>query len=135
MFDLNEAAAYYRRQGAPSDQNALRNFLREIQDAHGGHIPREILPEAAGFLGVKESFLLALIRRTPSLHLSDRHVLELCSKCAARFLPVVEGRTDITVKLVPCLRQCAKGPNLRWDGTLYNHADEALLRKLLDSQI
>ncbi len=128
MFDLTEAAEYHRRQGAPGDQNALRNFLRELQEAHDGRIPQGLLPEAARLLGTKESFLLAVVKRTPSLRLSDTHVLELCSKCAARFLPLVSG--NVTVKLVPCLRQCGKGPNLRWDGKLYSHADEALLREL-----
>jgi len=28
---------------------------------------------------------------------------------------------------------CGKGPNLKWDGTLYNGADEALIRKLVES--
>ena len=30
-FDLKEAIDYYRRQGAPGDQNALRNLLAEVQ--------------------------------------------------------------------------------------------------------
>jgi hypothetical protein len=29
------------------------------------------------------------------------------------------------------MRQCGKGPNIRWDGQLYNGADEALLRRLV----
>ena len=35
-FDLEEAIGYYKRQGAPRDQNALVNCLREVQDHHGG---------------------------------------------------------------------------------------------------
>ena len=46
-FVLTEAIDYYRRQGAPGDQNALRNLLTEIQDAHGGSIPAGILPRTA----------------------------------------------------------------------------------------
>ena len=30
-WDLEEAAAYYGKQGAPGDQNAVINLLREIQ--------------------------------------------------------------------------------------------------------
>ena len=56
---MDEIIEYYRRQGAPGDQNALRNLLTEIQDAHGGSIPAGILPQTAEALGVKESFLLA----------------------------------------------------------------------------
>ncbi len=41
---------------------------------------------------------------------------------------------DVTIRQVPCMRQCGKGPNLRFDGTLYNQADEALLRRLLQGK-
>jgi hypothetical protein len=32
------------------------------------------------------------------------------------------------------MRLCGKGPNIRWDGTLYHGADEALLKMLLEKQ-
>ena len=136
-FDLKEAVDYYRRQGAPGDQNALRNLLAEIQDAHGGAIPSGILPRTAEALGVKESFLAAIIRRIPSLRLADVHILEICAgpNCSRRgrlaeLAEQYRGRAE--VKLVPCMRQCSKGPNLRFDGTLYNAADEQLLVRLMD---
>ena len=136
-FDLKEAVGYYRRQGAPGDQNALRNLLAEIQDAHGGAIPSGILPQTAEALGVKESFLLAIIRRLPSLRLADVHILEICAgpNCPrrGRLAELAEQyRGRVEVKLVPCMRQCGKGPNLRFDGRLYNGADEQLLDRLMD---
>ena len=135
-FDLKEATEYYRRQGAPGDQNALRNLLAEIQDAHGGAIPKGILPQTAEALGVKESFLTAIIRRVPSLHLADVHILELCAgpNCTRRgdLASVAEQyRGRVEVKLVPCMRQCGKGPNLRFNGKLYNRADAKLLEELM----
>ena len=136
-FDLKEAIDYYRRQGAPGDQNALRNLLAELQDAQGGTIPKGILPEVAEGLGVKESFLLAIIRRIPSLRLKDVHVLEICAgpNCSrkgtlAQLAEQYRGRAE--VRLVPCMRQCGKGPNLRFDGKLYNGADAQLLARLMD---
>ena len=136
-FDLKEAVDYYRRQGAPGDQNALRNLLAEIQDAHGGAIPSGILPQTAEALGVKESFLSAIIRRIPSLRLADVHILEICAgpNCSRRgklagLAEKYRGRAE--VKFVPCMRQCGKGPNLRFDGKLYNGADEQLLARLMD---
>ena len=136
-FDLQEAIDYYRRQGAPGDQNALRNLLTEIQEAHGGAIPKGILPEVAGGLGVKESFLLAIIRRIPSLRLADVHVLEICAgpNCSrrGRLAQLAEKyRGRVEVKFVPCMRHCGKGPNLRFDGKLYNGADETLLTRLME---
>lgn len=135
-WNLTEAIDYYRRQGAPGDQNALRNLLAEIQQEHGGSIPGYLLAETAEGLGVKESFLNAIIRRVPSLRLADRHLLEICGgpNCPRKadlsnFLDRTGGKLE--VKLVPCMRLCGKGPNIRFDGKLYHKADAALIEKLL----
>lgn len=135
-WDLNEAIDYYRRQGAPGDQNALRNLLAEIQAESGGAIPGGLLPGIAAALGTKESFLVAIIRRIPSLRLADVHVLEVCAgpNCSRRgqlaaLAEKYRGRAE--VKLVPCMRQCGKGPNIRFNGRLYNGADERLLEQLM----
>ncbi len=136
-WNVQEAAEYYKKQGAPGDQTALLALLREIQEELGA-IPAHILPEVAGALGVKESFLLALIRRQPRLRLKDTHVLELCagpncakrSELAALAERLCQGKSNVTLKFVPCMRQCGKGPNLRWDGKLYQGADEALLERI-----
>jgi len=136
-WNLEEAIGYYRKQGAPRDQNALVNLLREIQQETGRSIPKRMLGPIAEAYGVKESLLLALIRRYPSLRLGDTHTLELCAgpncgKHAALAAAAEKLREKgITVKFVPCMRLCGKGPNLKWDGTLYHQADEALLKKLL----
>ena len=137
-FDLEEAIGYYKRQGAPRDQNALVNCLREVQDHHGGSIPSWVLPPLAEGFGVKESLLTALIRRYPRLRLADTHLLEICAgrNCGkhTQLLEAAEKLREkgITVKTVPCMRLCAKGPNLKFDGKLYNGADEALLKKLTE---
>ena len=139
-WNLKEAADYYKRQGAPGDQSALLGLLREIQSEFDG-IPKHLLPEAAEQLGVKESFLLALICRQPRLRLADTHVLELCAgpNCgkhahlAALAEKLCAGKSGVTLRFTGCMRQCAKGPNLKFDGQMYNRADEALLRKLLET--
>ena len=139
-WDLKEVIAYYKGQGAPSDQSALISLLREVQAENGGQIPLPTLPEMAEGLGVKESYLQAVIRRIPSLRLGDRHCLELCGgvNCSKRaalaaFVEKTYGAEpeSFTVKTVPCMRMCGKGPNIKWDGKLYHQADEALLRSLL----
>ena len=136
-WDLKEAIEYYRRQGAPGDQNVLRNLLSEIQAESGGAIPRDLLGRAAEGLGVRESFLTAIIRRIPSLHLADVHVLEICAgpNCSRRgqlALLAEQYRGRVEIKLVPCMRQCGKGPNLRFDGKLWSGADAALLAELME---
>ena len=139
-WNLDEAISYYRTQGAPGDQNALTGLLREIQEEFGA-IPAGLLPEAAELLGVKESFLLALIRRQPRLRLADTHVLELCAgpncgkavELAALAEKLCAGKPGITLRFRGCMRQCGKGPNLKWDGQIYNRADPELLKKLLEN--
>lgn len=140
-WNLEEALAYYKKQGAPSDQSALISLLREIQQEHGGSIPKALLSPVGSYYGVKETYLYAIIRRIPSLRLRDTHCLELCSgpNCSRRaqlaaFVEKTYGANPkaFTVKYVPCMRMCGKGPNIRWDGSLYNGADEALIRRLVE---
>ena len=139
-WNLEETVGYYKRQGAPGDQGAVISLLREVQQENGGRIPRQMLEPIAGALGVKESLLTAIIRRIPSLHLADTHCLEICAgpNCSRRaalaeFAEKICGASSgkFTVKYVPCMRMCGKGPNIKWDGKLYHQADEALLRRLI----
>ena len=133
-WDLEEALEYYGSLGAPRDQNALVNLLKEVQQ-ESGSIPIWTVEKITAAYGVKDSLLLALIRRMPGLRLEDTHTLEICAgpncgkhKALAEAAEKLEKK--ITVKFVPCMRHCGQGPNLRWDGTLYHRADEALLKKL-----
>ena len=135
-WTLDEAIGYYAKQGAPRDQMALVNLLREIQQENGGSIPRWMLTPVAEGYAVKESLLLALIRRYPSLRLADTHLLEICAgpNCGKHTALAAAAeklrQQGITVKFVPCMRLCGKGPNLKWDGKLYHKADENLLKEL-----
>ncbi len=139
-WELEEAARYYKKQGAPADQNALIAFLLEAQQENSGSIPEFLVADLARTLDTKESLLLAIIRRVPRLRLSQQHILELCGgpNCSARarladFVEKAYGRKPegFAVKFVPCMRMCGKGPNIRYDGVLYHNADEALIQKLI----
>ena len=140
-LNLSEALEYYRRQGAPADQQALISLLSEIQRAYGS-IPRHLLPRIAEYYGIKEALLLAILRRIPRLRLADSHILELCAgpNCgkAAALAAAAEQLAaahpgKITLKFVPCMRLCGKGPNLKFDGKLYHKADAALVQELLSN--
>lgn len=140
-WNLEEALGYYKKQGAPADQSALISLLREIQQEHGGSIPVGLLPAIGEAYAIKETYLQAIIKRIPSLRLANSHLLELCGgpNCSKRaklaeFVEKTYGKNpkNFTVKYVPCMRMCGKGPNLKWDGKLYNGADEALVRKLVE---
>jgi len=138
MWNLEEAISYYKKQGAPSDQSALVSLLREAQQENGGAIPKSALPAMAEGLGVKESYLLAVIRRIPSLRLSDMHTLELCagpncgkSTALAACAETLQKQHGFALKYTPCMRMCGKGPNIRWDGKVYNEATAELLKELV----
>ena len=140
MWNAEEAVAYYKQQGAPADQSALVSLLREAQRENGNAIPKGLLTVMAETLNVKESYLFAVIKRIPSLRISDVHCLELCCgpNCVKRaelaeFVEKTYGvkPEKFELKYVPCMRMCGKGPNIRWNGKLYHGADETLIRKLI----
>ena len=139
LWNLQEAIEYYRKQGAPADQGALISLLREIQRENGG-ISRGDIGIIAQTFSVKEGLLLALIKRIPSLRLKDTHTLELCAgpNCGkhtalAAFAEKLckESAGKIEVNFMPCMRMCAKGPNVRLNGALYHNMTEEKLKELL----
>lgn len=140
-WSLEEALSYFKSQGAPQNQSALIQLLQEIQSQHQGSIPLWVLPQIAEAYDIKETLINAIIRRIPRLRLSGSHCLELCcgpncSKAAklTQFVEQTYGTSPkgFTVKQVGCMRLCGKGPNLKWDGMIFHHADEALIRSLVE---
>ena len=138
-WNLEEALEYYKKQGAPTDQTACINLLKEIQREQGS-IPHWMITRAAQAWNIKESLLLALVRRIPSLRLSDTHTLEICAgpNCGKRteiadFAEKNCGK-NITLRFCGCMRQCGKGPNIRWDGKIYNGATPELIKLLLEDK-
>lgn len=138
-MELRDTLDYYKRQGAPADQSALISLLAELQQNHGGSIPKYLLAEIAAYYGAREALLLALIRRIPRLRLSDTHTLELCagpncSKAALLAACAEKLCTEIpslSLKFTPCMRLCGRGPNVRLDGKLYHAVNEELLTQLV----
>lgn len=142
-WNLEEALSYYKKMGAPGDQAALVNLLREVQRENGGGIPRFLVVTITEYYGVKETLILAIIKRIPSLRLSESHCLELCAgpNCPKRaplaaFVEKTYGSKpqNFQLKYVPCMRMCGKGPNIKWDGKIYHQADEALIRRLVEGK-
>lgn len=148
-WNILEAMEYYQKQGAPQNQSALVELLREIQEENGGSIPSLIISEVAQHYGIKESFLSALIKRYPSLRTQEApHRMEVCGdqRCqrqnCAKLHTFIEKEFDVhnggisatgkfTYRVVSCMKNCGKGPSLKWDGTLYPFADPELVLKLV----
>ena len=134
---MKELLDYYRRQGAPSDQTALVNLLKELQQSHGA-VPKWAVGEIAEEYNVKESFILAVVKRIPSLRLQDTHLLQLCAgpNCGKHTALAAEAEKlcklkGIELKFMGCQRMCGKGPNIKFDGKLYHKATVELLQELL----
>ena len=134
---MKEMLDYYRRQGAPSDQTALVNLLKELQQTYGA-VPKWAVGEIAEEYKIKESFLLAIVKRIPSLRLQDTHLLQLCAgpNCGKHTALAAEAEKlcklkGVELKYMGCQRMCGKGPNIRFDGKLYHKATVELLQELL----
>lgn len=134
---MKEMLDYYRRQGAPGDQTALVNLLKELQQTYGA-VPKWAVTEIAESYKIKESFLLAIVKRIPSLRLQDTHLLQLCAgpNCGKHTALAAEAEKlcklkGVELKYMGCQRMCGKGPNIRFDGKLYHKATVELLQELL----
>ena len=134
---MKEMLDYYRRQGAPGDQTALVNLLKELQQTYGA-VPKWAVAEIAEYYKIKESFILAVVKRIPSLRLQDAHLLEVCAgpNCGKHTALAAEAEKlcklkGIELKYMGCQRMCGKGPNIKFDGKLYHKATVELLRELL----
>ena len=134
---MKEILDYYRRQGAPSDQTALVGLLKELQQTYGA-VPKWAVGEIAEEYKVKESFILAIVKRIPSLRLQDTHLLQLCAgpNCGKHVALAAETEKlcklkGIELKYMGCQRMCGKGPNIKFDGKLYHKATVELLQELL----
>lgn len=134
---MKEMLDYYRRQGAPGDQTALISLLKELQQTYGA-VPKWAVTEIAEEYKIKESFILAVVKRIPSLRLQDTHLLQLCAgpNCGKHTALAAEAEKlcklkGVELKYMGCQRMCGKGPNIRFDGKLYHKATVELLQELL----
>ena len=134
---MKEMLDYYRRQGAPGDQTALVGLLKELQQTDGA-VPKWAVGKIAEEYKVKESFILAVVKRIPSLRLQDTHLLQLCAgpNCGKHTALAAEAEKlcklkGVELKYMGCQRMCGKGPNIRFDGKLYHKATVELLQELL----
>ena len=134
---MKEILDYYRRQGAPGDQTVLINLLKELQQTYGA-VPQWAVPEIAEAYRIKESFILAVVKRIPSLRLQNTHLLQICAgpNCGKHTALAEEAEKLCKLKggelkYMGCQRMCGKGPNIKFDGKLYHKATVELLQELL----
>lgn len=149
-WNIHEAVEYYKGQDAPQNQFALVELLKEAQEHNGGVLTDCLIEDIAALLNIKVTFLNAVIKRYPSLKTAQApHSLEVCGgkNCAANgsaaLLKHIRGaygaesggistRGGFSFKICGCLKHCGKGPNIKWDGEIYNAATPELIKKLAD---
>lgn len=143
-WNLEEAAGYYKGQGAPRDQSMLIALLREIQTENNGSIPVSCIQTLAQLYGVSESFLLAVVKRVPSLRIGSTHTIEICAgpNCGrhadlAAYVERLckESPGAFSLKYVSCMRMCGKGPNIKLDGVLYHKVTNASIDDLFKQHL
>lgn len=142
---LSEIIDRHAALGAPGDQQQLIMLLQDVQACNGGALTADVLAQIAAALHTKEPILRALIRRIPSLRLSEApHRLEICGSCVAsrkliedvgkRFCVKNGGISTVggfSLHVTGCMKNCRRGPSVRWDGTLYSGADAELIAAIL----
>lgn len=147
-WNIHEAVEYYKGQDAPQNQFALVELLKEAQEHNGGVLTDCLIEDIAALLNIKATFLNAVIKRYPSLKTAQvPHRLEVCGgkNCAANasaaLLKYIRGaygaesggistKGGFSFKICGCLKHCGKGPNIKWDGEIYNAATPELIKKL-----
>lgn len=147
-WSLKEAVNHFTEQGAPENQPALVELFREVQRENGGAIPSDSLSYIAEKMEIKESFISAIIKRYPSLRTEAApNLLELCGgeRCRKRASHELRRWIERTYRVKPdgmsgtgkfkykitgCMKNCPKGPSIKWNGTLYSNADQELITKL-----
>lgn len=143
--DIRILIDYYRQQGVPGDQQMLIALLKEVQAAEGGILTKSALQEITVAYDLKESILLALVRRIPALKYEDiPHKLEICAtcKCSGDLRSYIEETLGVkngtankeagfAYRTVNCMKNCKNGPSVRWDGVLYSRVTIDLLKKLM----
>ena len=137
--ELDDIIEYYKGRGAPSDQCELTELLKEVQSENGGALSLSDISYIGEKLNKKPSSLMALIKRISAIKVDGRHILEVCSgpNCSkkADFYKMLDSldQNKITVKYTLCMRMCKDGPNIKFDGKVYNHVDASLIKKLTEN--
>ena len=147
--EFAQILSFYQGRGAASDQNELVALLRETQELYGGVIPQHALDEIARVLGFRETFLPAVLKRYPSIKTEAvRHSLTVCQgpSCGRRrelldFLsreygvePGGVAPAGFRLQTGGCMKNCGKGPCVRWDGVVHTGMTPDALRALIEKK-
>lgn len=151
-WNLQVAIDYCKEQGAPQNQQALVELLRQVQAQSGGMIPGDALGAIAEAFSMKETFLRAVLKRFPSLRTEEApHLLELCGgeRCQMRNCRQLRRFVEETYRVknggiskeggfifrvTGCMKNCPNGPSLKWNGKLHSAATKELIQSIIEKK-
>ena len=147
--ELNEIFEYYCKPGKRLGQDDLVEMLREIQEICGGVITAEALQSVCQKLSVKENYINTVIKFVPDIKTEKvLHRLSICGgvNCKSNNSSALNDYIKKTYQVTPggvcskygfsyevcgCLKHCAHGPNIKWDGKVYSKVTPEILDKLI----
>lgn len=149
---IKEILGYYWKDGKKMSQDELVTMLREIQDCCGGVITGEALRAVCEQLGVKESYISAVIKFVPDIKTEKvAHRLTICGgvNCRSNGSSALNAYMKKKYQVSPgdvcekygfsyeaggCMKHCAHGPNIKWDGKVYSRVTPAILDQLIQKK-
>lgn len=147
--ELTEIFEYYCKPGKRLDQNELIEMLREIQEICGGIITTEALQCVCQKLSVKENYINTVIKFVPDIKTEKvLHRLSICGgvNCKSNNSGALNDHIKKKYHVTPggvcekygfsyeicgCMKHCAHGPNIKWDGKVYSKMTPEMLDKLI----
>lgn len=150
--DLQEIFDFYCEYGKRLSQEELVAMLREIQEVCGGVITSSALCEVCNKLEVKESYINTVIKFVPDIKTEKVvHRLSICggvncsSNNSGQLHDHIKKKYNVTpggvcekygfsYEICGCLKHCAHGPNIKWDGKIYSKVTTDMLDNLIKSK-
>ena len=150
--DLKEIFDYYCKYSNRLSQEELVAMLREIQEVCGGVITAEVLQRVCDKLGVKDSYISTVIKFVPDIKTEKvLHRLSICGgvNCKSNNSGELNEYIKNNYKVSPggicekygfsyevcgCLKHCAHGPNIKWDGKVFSKVTPNILDNIIRSK-
>ena len=147
--NLKEIFDYYCRYSNRLSQDELVSMLREIQEVCGGVITCDALSCICEKLGVKENYISTVIKFVPDIKTEKiAHRLSICGgvNCKSNGSAELNNYIKRTYNVSPggscekygfsyevcgCMKMCAHGPNIKWDGKVYSKVTPKILDNLI----
>ena len=150
--DLKEIFDYYCKYSNRLSQEELVAMLREIQEVCGGVITAEALQRVCDKLGVKDSYISTVIKFVPDIKTEKvLHRLSICGgvNCKSNNSGELNDYIRKNYNVAPggicekygfsydvcgCLKHCAHGPNIKWDGKVFSKVTPDILDDIIRSK-